>query len=74
MIFFMLAGLSFFSFSQSLKTIPLGTAYAIWSGIGAFGTAVIGIVYFSESLEFWRLFFLTCLILSIVGLKIVSPH
>lgn len=71
--FLMLAILSFTSLSLSLKTIPLGTAYAVWTGIGAFGTAVIGIAYFGESTEFWRVFFLLCLILSIIGLKFVHP-
>jgi quaternary ammonium compound-resistance protein SugE len=66
--------LSIFSFSalsMSLKTIPIGTAYAIWTGIGAFGTALIGMYYFGESADFWRLFFLFCLVASIIGLKIV---
>lgn len=69
--FFILAFLSFGALSTSLKTIPLGTAYAVWTGIGAFGTAMIGILYFGESTEFWRLFFLMLLILSIIGLKVV---
>lgn len=67
--FYALAILSFASLSMSLKSIPLGTAYAVWTGIGAFGTALIGIAFFGESTNFWRLFFLICLILSIIGLK-----
>lgn len=67
--FFVLAILSFASLSLSLKSIPLGTAYAVWTGIGAFGTALIGMAFFGESTNFWRLFFLLCLILSIIGLK-----
>lgn len=70
--FLALAVLSFLALSMSIKTIPLGTAYAIWTGIGAFGTALIGIFYFGESTDFWRVFFLFCLIASIIGLKIVS--
>lgn len=66
------AMLSFFLLSLSLKTIPLGTAYAVWTGIGAFGTAVVGILFFKESTDFWRIFFLFCLIASIIGLKWVS--
>jgi quaternary ammonium compound-resistance protein SugE len=50
----------------------MGTAYAVWTGIGAAGTAVIGILFFREPLHFWRLFFLFTLIASIVGLKYVS--
>ncbi len=70
--FIILAIFSFSSLSFSLKTIPLGTAYAVWTGIGAFGTAIIGILYFGEATDFWRLFFLFCLIFSIIGLKLAS--
>lgn len=68
--FILLAGLSFFSLSLSLKEIPIGTAYAIWTGIGAFGTAILGILFFGESVDFWRIFFLILLITSIIGLKL----
>lgn len=71
--FLVLAALSFASLSLSLKSIPLGTAYAVWTGIGAFGTALMGIAYFGESTDFWRIFFLICLILSIIGLKLAHP-
>ncbi|MDR3623646.1 MAG: multidrug efflux SMR transporter [Chlamydiales bacterium] len=72
--FLALAALSFAFLSFSLKSIPLGTAYAIWTGIGAFGTAIIGVAFFNESADFWRILFLALLIGSIVGLKVVSPH
>ncbi len=52
--------------------LPIGTAYAVWTGIGAVGTALVGILLFKEPATLWRLFFLTTLIISIVGLKIVS--
>jgi quaternary ammonium compound-resistance protein SugE len=52
--------------------LPIGTAYAVWTGIGATGTAIIGIIVFKEPASFLRLFFLTTLIASIVGLKAVS--
>jgi quaternary ammonium compound-resistance protein SugE len=52
--------------------LPIGTAYAVWTGIGAVGTALIGIMVFKEPTTFLRLFFLTTLIISIVGLKAVS--
>lgn len=71
--FMVLAALSFFFLSLSLKAIPLGTSYAVWTGIGAFGTALIGIFYFGESADFWRVFFLFLLIGSIIGLKLTSP-
>jgi len=56
----------------ALKTIPLGTAYAVWTGIGAFGTAVVGILFYGDPHDIYRLFFLTLLIASIIGLKWVS--
>jgi multidrug transporter EmrE-like cation transporter len=52
----------------------LGTAYAVWTGLGAFGTALIGIWYFGEPSNPMRMVFLFGLIAMIVGLKIVSPH
>lgn len=70
--FLTLSVLSFGFLSFSLKSIPLGTAYAIWTGIGAFGTALVGIICFGEATDFWRLFFLVCLISSIIGLKLMS--
>lgn len=57
---------------KAVLTLPVGTAYAVWTGIGAVGTVIVGILFFREPAEFWRLFFLTTLILSIVGLKFVS--
>lgn len=54
------------------KSIPIGTAYAVWTGIGAVGTVILGILLFNESASFWRLFFLSTLIISIVGLKFIS--
>ena len=56
----------------AMKSLPVGTAYAVWTGIGAVGTAVVGILLFKEPTEFWHLFFLFTLIASIVGLKVVS--
>ena len=55
-----------------MKHIPLGTAYAVWTGIGAFGTALVGIVFFGDSVFFCRVFFLLLLVVSIVGLTLVS--
>lgn len=54
------------------QQLPIGTAYAVWTGIGAVGTVLVGILIFKEPATFWRLFFITTLIASIVGLKIVS--
>lgn len=54
------------------QQLPIGTAYAVWTGIGAVGTVLMGILVFKEPATFWRLFFITTLIISIVGLKVVS--
>jgi quaternary ammonium compound-resistance protein SugE len=57
---------------QATKTLPMGTAYAVWTGIGTVGTALVGILFFKESADLWRLFFITTLIASIIGLKVVN--
>ena len=64
--------LSFYFLSSAVKTIPIGTAYAIWTGIGAVGTAILGIYLFGESKEFIRLLFILLIVIGIVGLKIFS--
>jgi quaternary ammonium compound-resistance protein SugE len=72
-LFFISITCSFVLLASAMKTIPLGTAYAVWTGIGAVGTAIVGIVFFKDPSTFWRVFFLCLLIGSIAGLKIVSP-
>ena len=57
---------------KATQTLPIGTAYVVWTGIGAVGTALIGIIIFKEPTTFLRLFFITSLLLSIIGLKLVS--
>jgi quaternary ammonium compound-resistance protein SugE len=54
------------------NAIPVGTAYAVWGAIGAIGTVIAGIILFKEPVSFWRLFFLMTLVISIVGLQMVS--
>ena len=63
--------LSMVLLTKAAKTIPLGTAYPVWTGIGAVGTVIVGILVFKEPASFWRLFFIFTLIASIVGLKMV---
>jgi quaternary ammonium compound-resistance protein SugE len=58
--------------SYSIKHLPIGTAYAIWTGIGAVGTAVLGIILFGESKELIRIFFIFLIVAGIVGLKFFS--
>lgn len=63
---------SFWLLIAAMKTVPLGTAYAVWTGIGASGTALLGIYYYGEAATTLRLIFLATLIGSIIGLKLVS--
>lgn len=57
---------------KATQTLPIGTAYAVWTGIGAVGTVLTGIFIFNEPAGFWRLLFISTLIISIVGLKVVT--
>ncbi|PZP41285.1 MAG: QacE family quaternary ammonium compound efflux SMR transporter [Pseudopedobacter saltans] len=57
---------------KAVQTLPIGTAYAVWTGIGAVGTVLMGILVFKEPISFWRVFFIVTLIGSIIGLKFVS--
>lgn len=70
--FIVCAAFSFYCLSKSLSMIPLGTAYAVWTGIGAFGTAIIGMMYFKDPVSTARIIFLMLLIGSILGLKLVA--
>lgn len=70
--FFVCLTVSMILLYKATQTLPIGTAYAVWTGIGAVGTALIGILFFKEPSDFWRLFFIFTLIASIVGLKAVS--
>ncbi|HSA61862.1 MAG TPA: quaternary ammonium compound efflux SMR transporter SugE [Nitrospiraceae bacterium] len=63
---------SFYFLAQGLKTIPVGTGYAVWTGIGASGTAILGIVLFSEPTALFRLASLGLIIAGIIGLKLSS--
>lgn len=58
--------------SVGSNPIPIGTAYAVWTGIGAVGGVLGGIIFFNEPVTFWRMFFVSTLIVSVVGLKFVS--
>jgi quaternary ammonium compound-resistance protein SugE len=70
--FFLSMSLSMYFLYKATQTLPMGTAYAVWTGIGAAGTAIIGIVFFKEPATLWRVFFISTLIGSIIGLKYVS--
>ncbi|HET6396470.1 MAG TPA: quaternary ammonium compound efflux SMR transporter SugE [Pseudoxanthomonas sp.] len=64
---------SFWCLSQALRTIPIGTGYAVWTGIGAVGTAALGILLFGDSASPARLLCIGLIVAGIVGLKLVSP-
>jgi len=70
--FFACLSLSMYLLVKATQELPIGTAYAVWTGIGAVGTVLIGIIIFKEPADFWRLFFITTLIASIIGLKAVT--
>ena len=64
--------LSVWCLSKAMNTIPLGTAYAVWTGLGATGAVIMGVAVFKESMNVIRALFLTCIICGAVGLRIVS--
>lgn len=66
-----LAG-SMWLLALAMRALPVGTAYATWTGIGAVGAAIIGMVFLGESREFWRLVSLVCIVAGIVGLRLTS--
>ena len=70
--FFINLAISMLLLYKATQTLPIGTSYAVWTGIGAVGTVIVGIVFFKEPADFWRLFFISTLVGSIVGLKFVS--
>lgn len=72
--FFICLAISMTLLYKATQTLPIGTAYAVWTGIGALGTVLIGIFVFKEPVHFWRLFFLFTLIVSIIGLKVASNY
>ncbi len=63
----------FFILSAAMRSLPVGTAYAVWTGIGAVGTAVAGMILFGESREAWRLVCIGLIVCGLVGLKLVTP-
>lgn len=70
--FFICLTISMLLLMKATQTLPIGTAYAVWTGIGAVGTVLIGIFLFKDPVSFWRIFFIVTLIGSIIGLKFLS--
>ena len=73
-LFIAAAAVSFFLLNRAIETIPLGTAYAVWTGIGAGGTALVGMLLFGEPRSLLRILLLVVLIGAVGGLKAVSPE
>ncbi len=67
-------GCSFYLLILAIKTLPLGTAYAVWTGMGAIGVAIIGIVLLKESYDWYRLVSITLVVAGIIGLKLTDSH
>ena len=65
-------GLSLILLSYAMRTVPMGTAYAIWTGIGASGGALIGMLFFGESKDWKRIVFILMILIAAVGLKLIS--
>jgi quaternary ammonium compound-resistance protein SugE len=63
---------SFYFLAQALKVIPVGTGYAVWTGIGAAGTAILGIFLFAEAASISRLFCIGLIVAGIIGLKLAA--
>lgn len=64
--------LSMFLLAKASQTLPIGTAYGVWVGVGALGAAILGIVLFKESATPARIFFIALMLISIIGLKLTS--
>lgn len=64
--------LSMYLMAKAAEKLPIGTVYPVWTGIGAVGAVIVGILFFHEPATFWRIFFITTLILSIIGLKLLA--
>jgi small multidrug resistance protein len=71
-LFAIALSLSMWLMMKATKTLPLGTAYAVWTGIGAAGSVVMGMIFFKEPVTLWRVVFLFTLISSIIGLKLTN--
>lgn len=66
--------ISFYFLSLATRTLPIGTAYAVWTGIGAMGAVVIGMIFLNEPITGLRVFFLALVLAGLIGLKVTSGH
>lgn len=71
-VFLAALSLSMFLMAKAAEKLPIGTVYPVWTGIDAVGAVIAGILFFNEPATFWRVFFITTLIISIIGLKLLA--
>ena len=64
--------LSVYLLSLATKEIPIGTAYAVWTGIGIAGTSILGVIIFNEPVEILKIIFISMILIAVVGLKVIS--
>ncbi|MGM0844749.1 MAG: DMT family transporter [Bacillota bacterium] len=69
---FLSGGVSFYLLSLALISIPISTGYSVWTGIGSAGAVIVGMLFFNEKRDFRRIFFISCIVLSVIGLKAFS--
>ncbi len=65
---------SFVLLNLAIRNLPMGVAYAVWTGMGAAGAVIMGIILFKEPCTFWHVFFLSLIVVGLVGIKFVSPE
>lgn len=70
-IWFLLSMLSLFLLSVAIKSLPLGTAYSVWTGIGAMGSVIVGILFYKDSFNLRKVVLIMLIIIAIIGLKLV---
>lgn len=73
-VFYVSIVLSFFFLERAARTLPIGTAYAVWTGIGGVGVAVIGMAFLGDPISPLRVLFILMLITALIGLKLTSGH
>ena len=73
-LFLITLTISMFLLAYSMRSIPIGVAYPVWTGIGAVGTVVVGILFFKEDVNLQKIIFLSLILIGIIGLKLSSKH
>ncbi len=71
-LLFLTFGSSFIFLYLAMKTLPMGVSYAIWTGIGAAGGAILGMVFYDESKDWRRIIFIGIILVSVIGLKLIG--